>query len=141
MKKLIHGLLDFQRHSLPPYRATFARLANGQSPDCLFITCADSRVVPNLLVFHTATMLAAVLVLVFAAGLRRRLAAQSPVGSLLPDISAFGLLAQFNDEFFSGPFFFTLFNQATALGTFSNGVSAVLSWAWGLKARQPGVSA
>jgi len=50
MKKLINGLLDFQRHSLPPYRATFARLANGQSPDCLFITCADSRVVPNLLV-------------------------------------------------------------------------------------------
>jgi carbonic anhydrase len=50
MKKLIRGLLDFQRHGLPPYRATFARLAKGQSPDCLFITCADSRVVPNLLV-------------------------------------------------------------------------------------------
>jgi carbonic anhydrase len=50
MKKLIQGLLDFQRHTLPPYRATFARLAKGQSPDCLFITCADSRVVPNLLV-------------------------------------------------------------------------------------------
>lgn len=50
MKKLIRGLLDFQRHTLPPYRATFARLAKGQSPDCLFITCADSRVVPNLLV-------------------------------------------------------------------------------------------
>jgi carbonic anhydrase len=50
MKKLIKGLLDFQRHTLPPYRSTFARLAKGQSPDCLFITCADSRVVPNLLV-------------------------------------------------------------------------------------------
>jgi len=50
MKKLIKGLLDFQRHTLPPYRATFARLAKGQFPDCLFITCADSRVVPNLLV-------------------------------------------------------------------------------------------
>jgi len=50
MKKLIKGLLDFQRHSLPAYRATFARLANGQRPDCLFIGCADSRVVPNLLV-------------------------------------------------------------------------------------------
>jgi carbonic anhydrase len=50
MKKLIQGLLDFQRHSLPSYRATFARLAKGQTPDCLFITCADSRVVPNLLV-------------------------------------------------------------------------------------------
>ncbi|KFE69969.1 carbonic anhydrase [Hyalangium minutum] len=50
MKKLIRGLLDFQRHSLPAYRSTFARLAKGQTPDCLFITCADSRVVPNLLV-------------------------------------------------------------------------------------------
>ncbi|HEX8698984.1 MAG TPA: carbonic anhydrase [Myxococcaceae bacterium] len=50
MKKLIKGLLDFQRHSLPSYRATFTRLAKGQTPDCLFITCSDSRVVPNLLV-------------------------------------------------------------------------------------------
>ena len=33
MKKLVKGLLDFQRHSLPAYRATFARLANGQRPD------------------------------------------------------------------------------------------------------------
>ncbi|MDQ3262558.1 MAG: carbonic anhydrase [Myxococcota bacterium] len=50
MKKLIRGLLDFQRHTVGPYRETFARLAQGQTPDCLFITCADSRVVPNLLV-------------------------------------------------------------------------------------------
>jgi carbonic anhydrase len=50
MKKLIQGLLDFQRHGLPAYRATFARLAHGQSPDCLFIACSDSRVVPNLFV-------------------------------------------------------------------------------------------
>ncbi|RKH14282.1 carbonic anhydrase [Corallococcus sp. CA053C] len=50
MKKLIRGLLDFQRHTLPSYRTTFARLAKGQSPDCLFISCSDSRVVPNLLV-------------------------------------------------------------------------------------------
>lgn len=48
MKKLVQGLLDFQRHGLPAYRSTFARLAQGQAPDCLFIACADSRVVPNL---------------------------------------------------------------------------------------------
>lgn len=48
MKKLVQGLLDFQRHSLPAYRSTFARLAHGQAPDCLFIACSDSRVVPNL---------------------------------------------------------------------------------------------
>jgi carbonic anhydrase len=50
MKKLVKGLLDFQRHGLPAYRSTFARLAHGQSPDCLFIACSDSRVVPNLFV-------------------------------------------------------------------------------------------
>src|SRR5690606_3861646 len=48
MKKLIDGLLDFQRHSRPAYRETFARLANGQSPDCFFVSCSDSRVVPNV---------------------------------------------------------------------------------------------
>lgn len=48
MKKLIKGLLDFQRHGFPAYRETFARLAHGQSPDTLFISCSDSRVVPNL---------------------------------------------------------------------------------------------
>ena len=50
MKKLIRGLLDFQLNARPGYRDVFAKLANGQSPDCLFISCADSRVVPNLLV-------------------------------------------------------------------------------------------
>jgi hypothetical protein len=44
-----------------------------------------------LLVFHVATMLAAVLVLVFGAGLKRRLDAQAPAGSLLPTGAASGL--------------------------------------------------
>lgn len=48
MKKLIQGLLDFQRHGLPAYRETFSRLSRGQAPDTLFISCCDSRVVPNL---------------------------------------------------------------------------------------------
>lgn len=48
MRKLIEGILDFRRHVFPAYRMTFARLAGSQSPDCLFIACADSRVVPNL---------------------------------------------------------------------------------------------
>jgi hypothetical protein len=46
----------------------------------------------NLLVFHTATMLATVLLVVAAAGLRRRLAAQVRAGSLLPEVAAGGLL-------------------------------------------------
>lgn len=48
MKKLIQGLVDFRRHTLPAYRLTFAKLAKSQNPDCLFIACSDSRVVPNL---------------------------------------------------------------------------------------------
>lgn len=48
MKKLIKGLLDFQRHGYPAYRETFNRLSRGQAPDTLFISCCDSRVVPNL---------------------------------------------------------------------------------------------
>lgn len=48
MKKLIRGILDFQRHVLPHYRRTFRRLATAQKPHYLVITCVDSRVVPNL---------------------------------------------------------------------------------------------
>jgi hypothetical protein len=47
--------------------------------------------VPAILVFHTATMLGVVLLVVFAAGLRRRLADQLPSRSLLPDVAAAGL--------------------------------------------------
>ena len=41
--------------------------------------------------FHVATMIATVLLLVFAAGLKRRLEAQAPAGSLLPAVAASGL--------------------------------------------------
>ena len=44
------------------------------------------------LVFHTATLIATVLVVVFAAGLSRRLAQQAPAGSLLPAVASGGLL-------------------------------------------------
>jgi hypothetical protein len=47
--------------------------------------------VPQLIVFHVATMIATVLLLVFAAGLKRRLEAQAPAGSLLPTVAASGL--------------------------------------------------
>ncbi len=48
MKKLIEGIVAFRKGARPEYRETFARLALGQKPDCLFIACSDSRVVPNL---------------------------------------------------------------------------------------------
>lgn len=45
-----------------------------------------------LVVFHTTTMATVLLLLVFAAGLKRRLEAQAPAGSLLPSIAGSGLL-------------------------------------------------
>ena len=45
-----------------------------------------------ILAMHTAAMLSAVLLLVFAAGLRRRLVNATPDGSLLPQVAASGLM-------------------------------------------------
>jgi hypothetical protein len=47
------------------------------------------------IVFHTATIACALLVLVFAAGLKRRLDAQAPAGSLLPTVAVWGLVLVF----------------------------------------------
>jgi hypothetical protein len=48
--------------------------------------------VPQLLTLHFSMVGAAMLMLVFAAGLRRRLRAQAPADSLLPEIASGGLL-------------------------------------------------
>lgn len=48
--------------------------------------------VPELLVLHEGMVVAAVLLLVFAAGLRRRLAGRLPADSLLPGVAASGLV-------------------------------------------------
>src|SRR5262249_34548660 len=49
MRKLLAGIVEFRERMLPTYAARFRALALAQSPDTLFITCADSRVVPDLL--------------------------------------------------------------------------------------------
>lgn len=46
----------------------------------------------SLLVFHTFTMIACITLVVFAAGLRRRLSGQTRAGSILPDVAAGGLM-------------------------------------------------
>lgn len=49
MQKLINGLHHFQQNIFADQRELFERLAGGQTPDALFITCSDSRINPNLI--------------------------------------------------------------------------------------------
>lgn len=48
-RKLFAGIVKFRERMLPQYARRFRDLAHTQSPDALFISCADSRVVPDLL--------------------------------------------------------------------------------------------
>jgi carbonic anhydrase len=49
MKALIEGFLKFQKEAFPQRTDLFKHLATTQHPGTLFITCSDSRVVPELL--------------------------------------------------------------------------------------------
>jgi len=48
MKDIIDGFLKFQRDAFPERVKLFKNLANQQSPRALFISCSDSRLVPEL---------------------------------------------------------------------------------------------
>jgi len=49
MKELIDGYTRFRKQIFPTQRPLFQRLATGQSPSTLLITCSDSRIVPDLI--------------------------------------------------------------------------------------------
>jgi carbonic anhydrase len=49
MKSLIEGHKKFLASAFPARRDQFHLLAEGQQPEYLFITCADSRIVPDLI--------------------------------------------------------------------------------------------
>lgn len=49
MPQLLQGIRLFQHRVFPACRSHFERLAEGQQPSTLFITCSDSRIVPELL--------------------------------------------------------------------------------------------
>jgi carbonic anhydrase len=48
MRDIINGFLRFQREVFPKRRELFKKLASKQSPMTLFISCSDSRMVPEL---------------------------------------------------------------------------------------------
>ncbi len=52
MKRILEGFAKFQTEIFPEEQQLFQRLAAGQNPEALFLTCSDSRVVPSLIT-HT----------------------------------------------------------------------------------------
>jgi len=49
IQQLVAGIHHFQSHVVHPQREWYERLADGQNPEALFITCSDSRIDPNLI--------------------------------------------------------------------------------------------
>lgn len=49
MQKLVQGIHHFQANIFRSQQELFERLAGGQHPEALFITCSDSRINPNLI--------------------------------------------------------------------------------------------
>lgn len=48
MQEIIDGFLKFQRDVFPARQELFRKLATSQTPRALFISCSDSRMVPEL---------------------------------------------------------------------------------------------
>ena len=48
MKAIVQGIMNYQLEDHPEHQHLFDQLANSQSPEVLLVTCADSRINPNL---------------------------------------------------------------------------------------------
>jgi hypothetical protein len=62
------------------------------SGDAQAITEATAELVPQILTFHTATMVSCALLVVFAAGLHRHLQRRTHADSVVPGVAAIGLV-------------------------------------------------
>jgi len=49
MDTLLEGLDHYNEHTRARYADMFSKLSKGQAPEALLVTCADSRIVPNLI--------------------------------------------------------------------------------------------
>ncbi|MEM6410508.1 MAG: hypothetical protein AAF683_03115 [Pseudomonadota bacterium] len=52
MPKPAAAVLNFQANAYPEKQTLFEALADGQSPEALFITCADSRTETAIITHH-----------------------------------------------------------------------------------------
>jgi hypothetical protein len=91
----------------------------------------------TMILFHTATLIATVLVVIFAAGLSRRLGQQAPAGSLLPAVASGGLLlvavagllgSGLDTQFMFG--FIEPETMVTESGAFYTDWVATIPWLW-----------
>jgi carbonic anhydrase len=48
-RPLVSGVHEYHRRSAPLLRPVFEGLSDGQEPQAMFLTCADSRIVPNVI--------------------------------------------------------------------------------------------
>lgn len=109
------------------------------SGDAEAITERLSEQVPQVLAFHTATMLSCVLLVVFAAGLHRQLVRRTAADSLLPGIAVAGLgltaVAQLLGAGLTTEFAFGLAEDPGLLvpetAVFFNHWIGTIPWLWG----------
>ena len=107
--------------------------------DAQAITEKLATQVPEIIAFHTATMLSCVLLVLFAAGLHRQLVRRTPPDSLVPGVAVAGLglvaVAQLIGAGLTTEFAFALADDADLVvlesAVFFNHWIGTIPWLWG----------